>query len=160
MLRDYYSKTDGGFDAGDPRGVLRDRGVVGSRGVRLQVDCPGWAGVLGCDLELAAKTKDCALGHLKVVATMARGWRNERSGSSGVGEFGGGAGGEHAEDGCRIFVGLLVSGDAERGDLREESGEGDVVGGAAGAWKNDRGEGVCDAGRLSAPWDSTFIRAF
>src|SRR5258708_38588111 len=110
-----------------------------------KVDCPGWAGVLRCDLELAIKIE---------------GGRNERSGSSGIGEFGGGAGGEHAEDGCGIFVGLLVSGDAERGDIREESGEGDVVGGAAGARTNDRGKGVCDAGRLSAPWESAYSRAF
>jgi len=41
--------------------------------------------------------------NLAYVPEIASG-RDERSGSSGVGEFGGGAGGKHAEDVMRIFV--------------------------------------------------------
>src|ERR1700675_1874306 len=115
MFNVQYSKFACEFDAGEARAVLGTlrmgvTDVLGNhrKGARLpscvrasrrrplHPDCPGWAGVLRCDLELAGKIE---------------GGGNERSGSGGIGEFGGGSGGGRAEDGCRIFVGLLVSGD-------------------------------------------------
>ena len=60
---------------------------------------------------------------------------------------------------CWISLGFLVSSGAEFGDRRAEAGDGDAVGSAAGAGADIRRKGVCNAGFLPAPGDTSFLWA-
>jgi hypothetical protein len=84
---------------------------------------------------------------------------DERSGANDDADGCRGGAGSCDTGGCRILVGLLVSGSAEHGDIRAEAGDSDVAGSAAGARQNLRRESVCDAGFVSAPGDSAFVWA-